>query len=78
VLAALAWVAGAAAVLALFLRIKLSGAPNSDSANNALQAWDMLHGHVLLHGWIIGDAAYYTFDLPLGAGAVRHSCPRRR
>jgi hypothetical protein len=54
-------------VLALFVRIKLSGAPNSDSANNALQAWDMLHGHLLLHGWIIGDATYYTFDLPLMA-----------
>jgi len=25
----------------------------------------MLHGHLLLHGWIIGDATYYTFDLPV-------------
>jgi hypothetical protein len=30
-----------------------------------LQAWDLLHGHVLLHGWLIGDATYYTFDLPV-------------
>jgi hypothetical protein len=37
----------------------------SDGANNALQAWDMLHGHLLLHGWIIGDATYYTFELPV-------------
>ena len=40
---------------------------NSDGANNALQAWDMLHGHLLLHGWIIGDATFYTFELPLYA-----------
>jgi hypothetical protein len=63
----LAWAAGAAALFTLFLRIKLSEPPSSDAANNALQAWDMLHGHVLLHGWIIGDATYYTFELPLMA-----------
>jgi hypothetical protein len=65
----LAWVAAAAALFTLFLRIKLSEPPSSDAANNALQAWDMLHGHVLLHGWIIGDATYYTFELPLMAVA---------
>jgi hypothetical protein len=65
--AALAWAAGAAALFALYLRIKLAGAPSSDSANNALQAWDMLHGHLLLHGWILGDVTFYTFELPLMA-----------
>ncbi len=25
----------------------------------------MLHGNFLLHGFIIGDATYYTFELPL-------------
>ena len=40
---------------------------NSDGANNALQGWDILHGNVLLHGWIIGDATYYTLELPLYA-----------
>jgi hypothetical protein len=40
---------------------------DSDAANNALQAWDLLHGNLLLHGWIIGDATYYTFELPLYA-----------
>jgi hypothetical protein len=65
--AALAWVAGVAAVFTLYLRIKLATPPTSDTANNALQAWDMLHGHLLLHGWIIGDATYYTFELPLMA-----------
>jgi hypothetical protein len=65
--AALAWAAGAAALFALYLRIKLAGAPSSDPANNALQAWDMLHGHVLLHGWILGDVTFYTLELPLMA-----------
>jgi hypothetical protein len=63
--AALAWIAGCIALFAFFLRISLSGAVNSDGANNALQAWDLLHGHILLHGWLIGDATYYTFELPL-------------
>ena len=65
--AALAWTAGAAALFALYLRIKVSMAPDSDTANNALQAWDMLHGHLLLHGWLTGDVPFYTFELPLMA-----------
>jgi hypothetical protein len=65
--AALAWTAGAAALFALYLRIKVSMAPDSDAANNALQAWDMLHGHILLHGWLTGDVPFYTFELPLVA-----------
>ena len=61
-----AWIVGFLALFALYLRISFSGgSPTSDGANSALQAWDMLHGHVLLHGWIIGDATYYTFDLPV-------------
>jgi hypothetical protein len=63
--AALGWVVGCITLFAFFLRISLSSAVNSDGANNALQAWDLLHGHVLLHGWLIGDATYYTFELPV-------------
>jgi len=63
--AATAWTAAAAALFVLFLRVSLTKTVSSDAANNALQAWDMLHGHLLLHGWIIGDATYYTFDLPM-------------
>jgi hypothetical protein len=55
----------AAALFALYWRISLSTPMDSDGANNALQAWDMLHGQLLLHGWIIGDASVYTFELPL-------------
>ena len=64
-LIALAAVAGGIALSLLLLRISYSFAMDSDSANNALQAWDMLHGNLLLHGWIIGDATYYTFELPV-------------
>jgi hypothetical protein len=63
--AALAWAVGGIAVFVLFLRISLTAGVSSDAANNALQSWDMLHGHLLLHGWIIGDATYYTFELPM-------------
>src|SRR6267378_2465393 len=56
---------GGVARFACYLRISFTGHVSSDGANNALQAWDMLHGHLLLHGWILGDATYYTFDLPV-------------
>jgi len=65
--AAAAWIGSAVALFAVLLRISLSRPVTSDGANNALQAWDMLHGNLLLHGWIIGDATFYTFELPLYA-----------
>jgi hypothetical protein len=65
--AAVAWVGGGLALFAFLLRISLGWVVDSDGANNALQAWDMLHGHVLLHGWVIGDATFYAFELPLNA-----------
>lgn len=64
-LVASTWIAGCVALFACYLRISFTGHVTSDGANNALQAWDMLHGHLLLHGWIIGDATYYTLDLPV-------------
>jgi hypothetical protein len=63
--AAAAWAGCAIALFAVVLRISNSFPMDSDAANNALQAWDILHGNVLLHNWIIGDATYYTFELPL-------------
>jgi type IV secretory pathway VirB2 component (pilin) len=37
---------------------------DSDGASQALQAWDMLHGNVLLHGWWLSDVSFYTTELP--------------
>jgi hypothetical protein len=36
----------------------------SDGASSALQAWDMLHGNWLLHGWWLSDVSFYTTELP--------------
>jgi len=64
-LAALSWTVGGLALYALLLRIALTENVSSDPANNLLQGWDMVHGHLLLHGWILGDVTFYTFELPL-------------
>src|SRR6185312_10580304 len=65
----LAWVAAAAAVcLVLFwcyLRQAQTYQVNTDPAGQALQAWDMLHGNLLLRGWWLGDVSFYTVELPL-------------
>jgi hypothetical protein len=45
------------------LRLSQTTAANSDGASQALQAWDLLHGNVLQHGWITGDVAYYPNDV---------------
>jgi hypothetical protein len=37
---------------------------NSDGGSFALQAWDMLHGNVLLQGWTTADLTFYTTELP--------------
>ena len=47
-----------------YLRMSLTVATNSDGASNALQAWDMLHGNLLLHGWWLSDVSFYTTELP--------------
>jgi hypothetical protein len=36
----------------------------SDGASQALQAWAMLHGNVLLRGWSLSDVSFYTTELP--------------
>ena len=54
----------AAALFACFLRLSQTRAVNSDGAANTLQAWDMLHGNLLLHGWQLTDVSFYTTELP--------------
>jgi len=62
------WAAGLAAtgvVLFLcYLRLSRTVPVNADGASNALQAWDMLHGNLLLHGWWLSDVSFYTTELP--------------
>ena len=64
----IAWVTGATVVgLALFLcflRLSWTYPAGSDGADQALQAWDMLHGNWLLRGWTIADVTYYTTEIP--------------
>jgi hypothetical protein len=64
-LALAAWTAVGLVLFAFFLRISLGERVNSDGANSALQGWDLVHGHLMLHGWILGDATFYAFELPL-------------
>jgi hypothetical protein len=55
----------AAVVLFLcYLRLSNTTPANSDGSDQALQAWDMLHGNWLLSGWTVGDVSYYTTELP--------------
>jgi hypothetical protein len=63
-LAALAWLLIAAVLYACYLHISRSEPANSDGAANALQAWDMLHGNLLLHNWWLSDVSFYTTELP--------------
>ncbi|HEV2450484.1 MAG TPA: hypothetical protein VGS62_00980 [Streptosporangiaceae bacterium] len=59
-----AWVAGAVVAFAVYLQLARTRAVNSDGASNALQAWDMLHGNLQLHGWSLTDVSFYTTELP--------------
>jgi hypothetical protein len=37
---------------------------SSDGSGNVLQAWDMLHGNLLLQNWWVSDVSFYTTELP--------------
>jgi hypothetical protein len=62
------WILGTAAVAGLlglcYLRFGAAVSVNSDGAGFAIQAWDMLHGNLLLHGWVLSDVSFYTTELP--------------
>lgn len=64
-----AWPAGftvAGVVLfAAYLRQAQTTPLRSDGGSNVLQAWDMLHGNLLLRGWTLSDVSFYTTELPL-------------
>ena len=50
----------------MFCYLRVAGATqvNSDGAGMVLQASDVLHGNVLLHGWWATDVSFYTTELP--------------
>lgn len=37
---------------------------DSDAASSALEAWRMLHGNPLLHGWTVTDVSFWATELP--------------
>jgi hypothetical protein len=62
------WAVGiAVAVVALFVAYlgqSRTVSVGSDGASQVLQAWDMLHGNLRLHGWWVTDVSFYTTELP--------------
>ena len=66
--AALGWTAGlglaTVALFACYLRQSRTVAVGSDGASQALQAWDLLHGNLLLHGWWMTDVSFYPTEIP--------------
>jgi hypothetical protein len=63
-LAGLAWAGAAVLVSAICLRVSQTEPGDSYGAVFTLQAWDMLHGNLLLHGWWLSDVSFYTTELP--------------
>ena len=64
--AALAGLAVLAAVALYFCYWRQSQAVglSSDGSGNILQAWDMLHGNLLLSHWWVSDVSFWTTELP--------------
>jgi hypothetical protein len=58
------FVAAGLALFAAYLRQAQTVPVMSDGASNALQAWDLLHGNLLLRGWTVSDVSFYTTELP--------------
>jgi hypothetical protein len=59
-----AYLAAGAVLFTVYLRLSETYQLNSDSANILLMGWDLLHGHLLLHGWYMSDVSFYPTELP--------------
>jgi hypothetical protein len=59
-----AWLATGTLLFSCYLQVSRTVPVDSDGAANALQAWDMLHGNLLLRGWRLSDVSFYTTELP--------------
>jgi hypothetical protein len=59
-----AFIVTVAVLFLAYLHLSRNQQVESDGASNALQAWDMLHGNLLLRGWTVTDVSFYTTELP--------------
>ena len=59
-----AYLLAGVALFTVYLRLSETYPLNSDSANILLMGWDLLHGHLLLHGWFMSDVSFYPTELP--------------
>jgi hypothetical protein len=59
-----AYLLSGAVLFTAYLRLSETYSLNSDSANILLMGWDLLHGHLLLHGWYMSDVSFYPTELP--------------
>jgi hypothetical protein len=57
--------AGAVVLFCCALREARAQTVSSDGASMVLQAWAMLHGNLLLHGWHLADLSFITTELPV-------------
>src|ERR1035438_3871239 len=58
------WAVTPVALFFCYLRVSQTEPGDSYGAVFTLQAWDMLHGNLLLHGWWLSDVSFYTTELP--------------
>jgi hypothetical protein len=58
------WLAAGVLLFLCYLPLSRTQPADSDGAAIALQAWDMLHGNLLLHGWRLSDVSFWTTELP--------------
>ena len=81
------YIAAAIGLFAVYLRLSNTAPEDSDQANLGLQAWDMLHGNLLLHGWWVTSMSpsrptelpqYVLLEFALRAADRRRHAPRRR
>ncbi|HEX6931776.1 MAG TPA: hypothetical protein VF162_06520, partial [Streptosporangiaceae bacterium] len=59
----LTWAVAGVTLFVVYLHVARTSAVTSDGASNALQAWDMLHGNLLLHGWQLSDVSFWPTEL---------------
>jgi hypothetical protein len=59
-----AYLLAGAVLFVAYLRLSQTSQLNSDSANILLMASDLLHGHLLLHGWYMSDVSFYPTEIP--------------